>query len=61
MAEKNEGIEACPWCKGAGRAVQTKDNSQYWYCECSKCFARQLAYSKDMGDAIDRWNARADR
>lgn len=32
--------------------------SGYWYGECSKCYARQLAYSKDHASAITRWNTR---
>lgn len=55
-----ESVSKCPFCGGNGRAVRTKDMSGYWYCECEKCYARQLAYSKDQAEAIKAWNKRHD-
>ena len=51
-------LKKCPFCGAQGVAVRTKDLTGYWYCECSKCYARQLAYSKDKDEAVERWNTR---
>ena len=51
-------IKPCPWCGSEAQVVRTKDLSGYWHGECTKCYARQLAYSKDQSEAVDRWNDR---
>lgn len=53
-----EDLKPCPFCGGESRVVQTKDNSGYHYGECSKCFARQLAYCRDKDEAAKLWNTR---
>lgn len=54
-----EDLKPCPFCGSKGRVTRTKDLSGYWYGECSKCYARQLAYSKDREEAVALWNTRA--
>jgi Lar family restriction alleviation protein len=51
-------IHDCPFCGGKSDLRKTRDSSGYWYCECSKCYARHLAYYKDKNAAIAMWNNR---
>jgi len=53
-------IDTCPFCGYAARVVRTRDIAQWWYCECSRCFTRQLA-SQTEEEAIGKWNTRVQR
>lgn len=55
---KDKELKGCPFCGGDAKVVRTKDLSGYWYAECTKCYSRQLAYSKDKQEAADMWNKR---
>ena len=49
----------CPFCGGEAQMLRTKDMSGWWYGECTKCYARQIA-SETEEEATAAWNKRAD-
>lgn len=50
--------DLCPFCGGESQPIRTKDTTGWWYCECTKCYARQLASDTQVA-AIAAWNTRS--
>ncbi len=58
MDKRNYDLKPCPFCGGDARLTRTKDISQYWYVECSACYARLMAVH-DAKWAAAAWNERS--